>query len=98
VTLVETFTELEIVEFEGVGRLEAFVASGGASTVPYTYEGKLQVYENKICRYPGHFAQFRAFKDLGLFEEEPVDIVPGAARISPRQFYHLIGPRSRPSA
>jgi lysine 6-dehydrogenase len=94
VTLVDTFTELEEITFEGVGRLEAFVASGGASTVPYTYEGRLQVYENKICRYPGHFAQFKAFKDLGLFEEEPIEVVPGAVRISPRQFYHaLIGPQ-----
>ena len=94
ITRVDTFTELEELEFEGVGKLEAFVASGGTSTVPYTYEGKLQVYENKICRYPGHFVQFKAFKDLGLFEEEPVEIVPGTARISPRQFYHaLIGPQ-----
>lgn len=94
ITLVDTFTELEILEFDGLGKLEAFVASGGTSTVPYNYEGKLQVYENKICRYPGHFAQFKAFKDLGLFEEEPVEIVPGRARISPREFYHaLLGPQ-----
>ncbi|GAB4573594.1 MAG: saccharopine dehydrogenase family protein [Anaerolineae bacterium] len=94
ITLVDTFTELEILEFEGLGKLEAFVASGGTSTVPYTYEGKLQIYENKICRYPGHFAQFKAFKDLGLFEEEPIEIVPGKVRISPREFYHaLLGPQ-----
>ncbi|MFC1959967.1 saccharopine dehydrogenase C-terminal domain-containing protein [Chloroflexota bacterium] len=94
ITLVETFTEFEILEFEGLGKLEAFVASGGTSTVPYNYEGQLQVYENKICRYPGHFAQFRAFKDLGLFNEEPVDVIPGKVRISPREFYHaLLGPQ-----
>ncbi len=94
ITLVETFTELEEIEFEGLGKLEAFVASGGTSTVPYTYEGQFQVYENKICRYPGHFAQFRAFKDLGLFEEEPIELIPGTVRISPREFYHaLLGPQ-----
>ncbi len=94
ITLVDTFTELEILEFEGLGQLEAFVASGGTSTVPYNYEGRLDVYENKICRYPGHFAQFRAFKDLGLFQEEPVEVVPGKVRISPREFYHaLLGPQ-----
>ncbi|MBN2469090.1 MAG: hypothetical protein JXN59_00090, partial [Anaerolineae bacterium] len=50
-------------------------------------------YENKICRYPGHYAQFKAFKDLGLFEEEPVEVIPGL-RISPREFYHaLLGPQ-----
>jgi lysine 6-dehydrogenase len=94
ITLVETFTELEELHFEETGTLEAFVASGGTSTVPYNYEGQLQVYENKICRYPGHYAQFRAFKDLGLFEEEPVDVIPGRVRISPREFYHaLLGPQ-----
>ncbi len=90
VTLVDTFTEREEVEFEGVGRLEAFVTSGGASTVPYTYEGRLQVYENKTCRYPGHYTQFKAFKDLGLFGQEPVEIVPGAVRVSPRELYHAL--------
>jgi lysine 6-dehydrogenase len=93
-TLVDTFTEMEILEFDGLGKLEAFVASGGTSTVPYNYAGKLQVYENKICRYPGHFAQFKAFKDLGLFAEEPIAIGPDGSRISPREFYHaLLGPQ-----
>jgi lysine 6-dehydrogenase len=92
VTPVETLTEMEIVEFEGVGKLEAFVTSGGTSTVPYTYEGKLQVYENKTCRYPGHYAQFKAFKDLGLFSEEPM-MVDGV-EVIPRRFYHqLLGPQ-----
>ncbi len=94
ITLVDTFTELEVLEFDGVGKLEAFVASGGTSTVPYTYEGKLQVYENKICRYPGHYAQFKAFKDLGLFSEEPVEVGPDRVRVIPREFYHaLLGPQ-----
>jgi lysine 6-dehydrogenase len=86
VTLVDTLTELEMVEFEGVGQLEAFVTSGGSSTVPYTYEGQLQVYENKTCRYLGHYAQFKAFKDLGLFSETPVDFK--GQQIIPREFYH----------
>jgi lysine 6-dehydrogenase len=93
VAWVDTLTEMETIEFEGIGTLEAFVTSGGTSTVPYTYEGQLQVYENKTCRYPGHYAQFKAFKDLGLFGETPVEI-DGLGKISPRQFYHaLLGPQ-----
>ncbi len=90
ITLVDTFTELEVLEFDGLGQLEAFVASGGTSTVPYTYEGRLQVYENKICRYPGHYAQFKAFKDLGLFSEEPIEVGPDRVRVIPREFYHTL--------
>lgn len=90
VTPVETLTELELVEFEGVGVLESFVTSGGTSTVPYSYEGVLQVYENKTCRYPGHYAQFRAFKDLGLFRETALPDGAGTNGISPRQVYHAL--------
>lgn len=86
VTLVDTFTELETLEFEQLGTLEAFVTSGGTSTVPYTYEGQLQVYENKTLRYPGHFTQFKAFKDLGLFSEEPIEV--NGTTIIPRELYH----------
>ncbi len=86
VTLVDTFTELETLEFETLGTLEAAVTSGGTSTVPYTYEGRLQVYENKTLRYPGHFAQFKAFKDLGLFSEDPISI--DGITVIPRQVYH----------
>jgi lysine 6-dehydrogenase len=89
---IETLTELELLEFEGLGTLEAFVTSGGTSTVPFTMAGKLDVYENKTLRYPGHYAAFRAFKDLGLFAREPVEVrgVP----VVPRDLYHeLLRPR-----
>jgi lysine 6-dehydrogenase len=52
----------------------------------------LQVYENKTLRYPGHYHQFKAFKDLGLFREDPIEVAPGLS-VSPRQVYHaLLGP------
>ncbi len=90
---VDALTEMEVVEFDGIGSFEAFVTSGGTSTVPYTYEGILQVYENKTMRYPGHYVQFKAFKDLGLFNEEPITVLPGQT-VNPRQLYHaLLGPK-----
>ncbi|MCC7210076.1 MAG: saccharopine dehydrogenase NADP-binding domain-containing protein [Anaerolineae bacterium] len=93
VTPVDTLTEPEILEFDGIGVLEAFVTSGGTSTVPYSFEGVLQVYENKTLRYPGHYQQFKAFKDLGLFREAPFEVAPGQTVI-PRQVYHaLLGPQ-----
>jgi lysine 6-dehydrogenase len=89
---IETLTEYELLEFDELGTLEAFVTSGGASTVPYTMEGSLDAYENKTLRYPGHFAAFRAFKDLGLFSKQPVEV--DGASVTPRDFYHrLLTPR-----
>lgn len=88
-TPVDALTELEVVAFDGLGEFEAFVTSGGTSTVPYALEGTLQVYENKTLRYPGHYHQFKAFKDLGLFREDAVTVAPGVTA-SPRDLYHAL--------
>lgn len=84
-TLVAAMTEPEEIEFPGLGVLEAFVTSGGTSTVPYTFEGRLDTYENKTVRYPGHYAKFAAFKELGLFSEEP-----GEDGVAPRDVFHRL--------
>lgn len=92
VTPVAALTELEPVTFAAVGELEAFVTSGGTSTVPFTLEGRVEVYENKTLRYPGHLAAFKAFKDLGLFERAPIDAA--GVVVSPREVFHsLLGPQ-----
>lgn len=87
-TRVPCFAELEELEIPPLGRLEAFVTSGGASTPVQTYAGRLQVYQNKTLRYPGHCAQFKAFRDLGLFSQEPITI--DGCEVIPRQFYHKL--------
>jgi lysine 6-dehydrogenase len=91
---VPTFTELETVEFPPVGTLEAFVISGSMSTTPHTHLGHLERYENKVLRYPGHFATFEAYKRLGLFSEEAIEV--GGRTVVPRQLYHrLLEPKIR---
>lgn len=85
---VPCFTELEELDILPLGRLEAFVTAGGASTAVRTYAGRLQIYQNKTLRYPGHHAQFKAFRDLGLFSQEPVTI--GDCQVIPRQVYHAL--------
>ena len=92
ITMVGAFEELEPIVFESVGELEAFTTTGGTSTAPYTFEGKLQVYQNKTCRWPGHFAQFKAYQQLGLFDKEAI-IVNGQP-IVPRDVFHaLLAPK-----
>jgi lysine 6-dehydrogenase len=85
---VPTFTERETVEFPPLGTLEAFVISGNLSTTPHTHLGKLERYEAKVLRYPGHFATFEAYKRLGLFSEDAID-VDGQA-VVPRHLYHRL--------
>jgi lysine 6-dehydrogenase len=89
VTEVEPMTELETVEFpEPIGKLEAFVAGGGTDTMPWTYEGRLRTLQNLTLRYPGHYAQLRAFYDLGLWDLEPVPV--GGVEVVPRDLFHAL--------
>lgn len=86
---VDTFTELEEIEFPSpVGKCEAFVTSGGASTAPLTLEGKVEKYEYKTVRYPGHHAKFRVIKELGLLDLEPVKV--GDMEVVPREVFHRV--------
>ncbi len=85
---VDTLTEPEFIEFAPLGRLEAEVTSGGLSTSPWSFLGKLQNYTNKTLRYPGHFEWLRAFKELGLFSEEAIPV--NDQRIVPRDVYHAL--------
>jgi lysine 6-dehydrogenase len=97
ITEVEPMTELETVEFpqsasgsdaDPIGTLEAFVTGGGTDTMPWTFEGKLRTLQNLTLRHPGHFAQLRAFYDLGLWDLEPIQI--GDTNVVPRDVFHAL--------
>lgn len=93
-TPVDTLTEPELIDFPPLGQLEADVTSGGMSTSPWTLEGQLQDYTNKTLRYPGHFEWLRAFKELGLFSEDPIKVK--GEQVVPRKVYHtLLEPKIR---
>jgi lysine 6-dehydrogenase len=97
---VPTFQEedYELVDFpEPIGRMEAFVAGGGTSTMPWTFEGKLRTLWNKTLRWPGHFVQWKAYLDAGLWETQPIEV--DGSRIVPREVFHaLIEPKIRAAA
>jgi lysine 6-dehydrogenase len=89
ITEVATMTELETVEFpEPIGTLEAFVAGGGTDTMPWTFEGEVRTLQNKTLRHPGHFAQLRAFYDLGLWDLVPIQV--GDQEVAPRDVFHAL--------
>jgi lysine 6-dehydrogenase len=79
-------SEDELVEFEPpLGTLEAFAAATG-STTPWTLGERVRTLKAKVLRYPGHAAQFRAFRDLGLFGQEPIEV--GGMKVIPREVFH----------
>jgi lysine 6-dehydrogenase len=90
--LPEDYETIELPE--PIGEMEAFVAGGGTSTMPWTFEGDLMTLWNKTLRWPGHFAQWKAYMDAGLLEEQPIEVE--GSSVSPRQVLHaLIEPKIR---
>jgi len=72
---VDALSEVESLEFpEPVGTLEAFHTGGGISTLPFAYEGKVDVMEYKTLRYPGHVAIMRPIRELGLLGLKPLEV------------------------
>ena len=72
---VDALSEVEPVEFPSpVGTLEAFHTGGGISTLPFAYEGKVDVMEYKTLRYPGHVAIMRPIRELGLLGLKPLEV------------------------
>src|SRR5688572_7058850 len=90
---VDALSELESVEFPGsVGTLEAFHTGGGISTLPFAYEGKVDVMEYKTLRYPGHAAIMRPIRELGLLDTRPLE-VKGQTVVPRDVFIAAVSPR-----
>lgn len=82
VTPVPALGEREELEIPPLGKLEAFVTSGGLSTMPWTFAGKLSVLENKTLRYGGHCHLLQSLRTLGLFDRDPIPV--GDTTVAPR--------------
>jgi lysine 6-dehydrogenase len=86
ITTVASMTEVESLEFrEPYGMMEAFQTSGGTSTLPQTFLGKIRELDYKTIRYPGHCEKFRTMLDLGLGSSAPVEI--GGVSMAPRRLF-----------
>jgi len=73
-------SEVELVDFPGVGTLEAF-NSDGLRTILKTVQAPWMV--EKTMRYPGHAEKMRMLRETGLFDTEPVEL--NGAKVVPRE-------------
>ena len=72
---VDSMTEVEALSFPApFETMEAFQTSGGTSTLPDTFLGKVRDLDYKTIRYPGHCAKFKTMIDLGLCSSDPLQI------------------------
>lgn len=88
-TEAEALSEIEYVDFPGVGRLEAFFTDGlrsGSENI----KGRL-VFE-KTMRYPGYAEQMKLLRHMGLFGQETIDV--NGTKVAPRDVAaSLLGPQ-----
>lgn len=71
IMLEDPLVGFEQVEFpEPFGTLEAFNTSGGTSTLPLTFQGKVTNLDYKTIRYPGHGHKMWCLMRLGLMDSE----------------------------
>jgi lysine 6-dehydrogenase len=82
IATIEPLTEIEEFSIPNFPVLEAFHTSGGTSTLPETFAGKVGECFEKTLRYPGHVAMIRSLYDLGLFSKEKRKI--GKVELAPR--------------
>jgi lysine 6-dehydrogenase len=82
----KSMTELESIRFPPPFRtMEAFLTSGGCSTLPYTYRNTIKYLDYKTIRYPGHCEKINTLLKLGLAEETRVNIK--GTQVSPRDVF-----------
>lgn len=82
---VDSMTELEELAFEGFPLLEAFQTSGGTSTLPDTFLGKIRELDYKTIRYAGHCDKFKTMIDLGLCSSD--EMVADYVKVKPRKMF-----------
>lgn len=78
-----TLTGKEAISFAApVGDCEAAYTSGGTSTLPWSFEGKVEQLDYKTVRFPGHWDHVAFLDELGLLSTELR--AAGRAKIVPR--------------
>ncbi len=80
---IEPLTEPEPFQLAGFDEMVAFHTSGGTSTMPETFAGRVGECFEKTLRYPKHYEMVRALYDLGLFSSERRKV--GKAEVAPRE-------------
>jgi saccharopine dehydrogenase-like NADP-dependent oxidoreductase len=74
-------TDAELIDFPGLGTLEAF-NSDGMRSLGYTI--KARNIKEKTLRYPGHIEKMAVLRETGFFSKEPIEI--NGVMISPLDF------------
>lgn len=94
---VDSLAEIETLHFPApYGQMEAFQTSGGASTLPESFLGRVKELDYKTIRYPGHCERFKLLVELGLAGSEAIEV--DGVRAVPRRVLGELLQRHLPAA
>jgi lysine 6-dehydrogenase len=97
ITIVDPLVGFEEISFpEPFGKLEAFNTSGGTSTLPNTYQGKVNEMDYKTIRYPGHGHKVWCLMKLGLMGNDEITI--DGQKVRPRRLLETLLEKNLPPA
>ncbi|HSQ45337.1 MAG TPA: saccharopine dehydrogenase C-terminal domain-containing protein, partial [Lutibacter sp.] len=82
VVVKDALSDVEFVDFEGIGTLESF-NSDGLRSIIYTM-AHIPNMKEKTLRYPGHIEYINVLKKSGFFNEEKINI--NGIDVSPLEF------------
>jgi saccharopine dehydrogenase-like NADP-dependent oxidoreductase len=71
IVVKEALTDPELLDFPGIGTLEA-VNTDGLRSIVHTL--KIPNMREKTLRYPGHYELMRVLRDTGYFSKEPLQV------------------------
>lgn len=86
---VDSLSDIEEIEFDRLGKLEAFNTSGGISTLTELLRGRVKNLDYKTIRYKGHCEKFKTLLDLGFATNEPI-MVGGSVKTNREFFVELL--------
>lgn len=70
-------SDLELIDFPGIGTLEAFNTDGLRSLI---HTMKIPNMKERTLRFPGHAEKMRMLRETGFFSQEPMEINGAAIR------------------
>ncbi|MFK7758427.1 MAG: saccharopine dehydrogenase C-terminal domain-containing protein [Phycisphaerales bacterium] len=73
----EALSEPELMDFNGLGTLEAF-NTDGLRSLAYTMQ--VPFMKERTLRYPGHIELMRVLRETGLFSQDRIDVDGGSVR------------------
>jgi saccharopine dehydrogenase-like NADP-dependent oxidoreductase len=78
----EALTDANLMDFEGVGTLEAFNTDGLRSLIETVARRHgVPFMKEQTLRYPGHIELMRVMRETGLFSKEPIEV--GGVKVRP---------------